>query len=150
MVNLKLEHMYGVQDDDTKFVMWIINQMLNNVKSIDLTKGEQKRDFIYIDDVVEAYLLMLEKCSTFQAFSEFDIGTGNQIRLKEFILKIYQEISNLTPISTQLNFGAKAYRDGEFMEIQENVKPLFDLGWKPKISIENGIRKILKDRIKND
>lgn len=147
VVNLKLEHIYGPKDDDSKFVMWIINQMLSNVKSIDLTKGEQKRDFIYVDDVVEAYLLMLEKFSTFQAFSEFDIGTGNQIRLKEFILQIHKQISRLKPIDTELNFGSIPYREGEFMEIQEDVEPLFNLGWKPKISIEDGIEKTLKYRI---
>ncbi len=61
VVNLKLEHMYGPKDDDSKFVTWITNQMLNNISSIDLTEGTQKRDFIYIDDVVDAYMLMLEK-----------------------------------------------------------------------------------------
>lgn len=127
--------------------MWIINQMLSNAKSIDLTKGEQKRDFIYVNDVVKAYLLMLEKFSTFQAFSEFDIGTGNQIRLKEFILQIHKQISRLKPIDTELNFGSIPYRLGEFMEIQEDVEPLFNLGWKSKISIEDGIEKTLKYRI---
>jgi nucleoside-diphosphate-sugar epimerase len=139
--------MYGPKDDNTKFVTWITNQMLQNVESVDLTEGIQKRDFIYIDDVVDVYLLMLEKSKIFQAFSEFDVGTGDQIELKEFILKIYKEISKIKPISTKLNFGAKAYREGEFMEIEEDVKPLFDLGWKPKISIEDGIKLIIKEAI---
>ena len=60
-------------------------------------------------------------------------------------MKIYKEISKIKPISTKLNFGAKAYREGEFMEIEENVKPLFDLGWKPKVSIKDGIKKILEE-----
>jgi nucleoside-diphosphate-sugar epimerase len=33
------------------------------------------------------------------------------------------------------------------MEIEEDVKPLFDLGWKPKISIEDGIKLIIKEAI---
>ncbi len=48
-------------------------------------------------------------------------------------------------LDTYLNFGAKAYRDGEFMEIDEDVKPLYDLGWSPKFSIEDGISEVLKE-----
>lgn len=143
VVNLKLEHMYGPKDDDTKFVTWLINQMLQNVPNIDLTEGKQKRDFIYIDDVVDVYMLMLEKSKDFQAFSEFDVGTGNQIELKEFILKIYDEVQKVKKIDTKLNFGSKAYREGEFMEIEENVKPLYNLGWRPQVSIRDGIKKTL-------
>jgi nucleoside-diphosphate-sugar epimerase len=150
VVNLKLEHMYGPKDDNTKFVTWIINQMLQNIEYIDLTEGIQKRDFIYIDDVVDVYVLMLEKSRIFEAFSSFDVGTGEQMELKEFILKIYSEISGIKPINTKLNFGVKPYRDGEFMEIEESVQPLFDLGWKPQVSIENGIKKIIEyERGKN-
>lgn len=145
VVNLKLEHMYGPKDDNTKFVTWIINQMLQNVESIDLTEGKQKRDFIYIDDVVDVYMLMLEKSKNFRAFSEFDVGTGEQIEIKEFVLKVYDIISKIKPIQTKLNFGSIPYREGEFMEIEENLQPLYDLGWKPKVSLEDGIKKILEE-----
>ncbi len=145
VVNLKIEHIYGPKDDNTKFVTWIINQMLQNVDSIDLTEGNQKRDFIFVDDVVDVYLLMLEKYKSFQKFSEFDVGTGCPIKLKDFVIKIYEEIKRLQPIKTILNFGAIPYREGEIMEIQEDIKPLIKLGWRPKVSLEEGIRIILQE-----
>ena len=62
-VNLRLEHMYGPKDDKTKFVPWLLDQMINSIEEIKLTLGTQKRDFIYIDDVVSAYMLLLnESC----------------------------------------------------------------------------------------
>ena len=59
--NIKLEHMYGPGDDDSKFTTYVINSCLNNVPEVKLTLGEQERDFIYIDDVVSAYQLLLKK-----------------------------------------------------------------------------------------
>ena len=50
-INIGLEHFYGPNDDDSKFVSYIIHNLLNEVEKIDLTKGKQKRYFIYIDDV---------------------------------------------------------------------------------------------------
>jgi len=118
--------------------------MLKNVQSIDLTEGKQKRDFIYIDDVVDVYVLLLEKYKNFKSFTDLDVGTGSQIELKEFILKIYNEVKKIKNINTQLNFGALPYREGEFMEINENVKPLYELGWKPKTSLDEGIKNTIK------
>jgi nucleoside-diphosphate-sugar epimerase len=58
VINMKIEHMYGSGDDSRKFINWILSQLRHNVPSIELTKGEQKRDFIYIDDVVSAFLVV--------------------------------------------------------------------------------------------
>lgn len=145
VINLKLEHMYGVGDDKTKFVSWLIESLLKNQDSINLTKGEQKRDFIYIDDIVNAYIIMLQNFSNFEAFTEFDVGTGEQISVRNFVEIIYGKILTKKSIKTALNFGALPYREGEFMDIIEDVKPLYDLGWKPQVSIEEGISKILKE-----
>jgi len=144
VINLKIEHMYGPKDDNIKFVTWLINQMLQNIPNIDLTEGKQKRDFIYIDDVVDVYMLMLKLHKEFQSFAEFDVATENQIELKEFILKIYNEVKRIKEIDTKLNFGAKSYRDADLIEIKEDVKPLYDLGWKPKVPLNIGIQRTVK------
>lgn len=145
VVNLKLEHMYGAGDDKTKFVSWIIDGLLDNQDCINLTKGEQKRDFIYIDDIVDAYIIILQSLSNFTTFTEFDIGTGKQISVRKFVDIIYSKIIAKKNIKTILNFGALPYRDGELMDIAENVKPIYDLGWRPQVSLEEGILKILKE-----
>ena len=76
VINLKLDHMYGTKDDDNKFVTWFLSQLRKGVSNIELTSGEQKRDFIYVDDVVSAYLTVLEKKKVLPGFSELDVGTG--------------------------------------------------------------------------
>lgn len=142
-INLKIEHMFGPKDDENKFIFWLINKLKNNCSSIDLTNGTQKRDFIYIDDIVEAYNAIIEHLDSFQEYEEVEIGSGNPIEVKEVIKKIYENLSQLQPINTKLNFGAVAYRTNESMCMQANITKLKKIGWKPKVSIEEGIKRIL-------
>jgi len=59
-IDIKLQHMYGPGDHPSKFTTHVINACRNNSLSLPLTLGDQKRDFIYIDDVVDAYIKILE------------------------------------------------------------------------------------------
>ena len=145
MVNIKIEHMYGPLDDENKFIYWIINQLKQNVKNIDLTSGIQKRDLIYIDDIVNAYETVIKNINTFSNYEEFELGSGNSIEVKNFVEKIYEEILNKQSLRTKLNFGAIKYRANENMEMKANIQKLTNLGWKSKVSIGDGIKKILDE-----
>jgi len=147
IVNLRLEHMYGPKDDNTKFVTWLIEQMLSNHDIINLTKGDQKRDFIYIDDIVSVYLLLLKKSDTLSEFNEFDVGSGSQITIKEFVYKLKNtiEMVNQRSVLANLNFGSIPYRKGEEMDVIENLDPLSRLGWKPHVKLDEGLKMVVKD-----
>lgn len=148
MINVRIEHMYGPKDDENKFIYWLINQLKQNVEKVDLTSGIQKRDFIYIDDIVSAYETIIKNINTLSSFEEFELGTGESVEVKTFIEKIYSELSNTQSLSTKLNFGAVAYRANENMNMQANIKKLKTLGWEPTVSIENGIQSITKEATK--
>lgn len=148
IVNLKLEHMYGPKDDTAKLVPWVVSKLSRNVDEIKLTKGDQKRDFIYIDDVVSAFLIVLKKAPSLSRFNEFDVGTGRLVTVKCFLeqlKEIYQD--NFGPIDTKLAFGAIPYREGEMMTVDLNNKGLVDLGWSPNTNLKEGLTKILKDTL---
>ncbi|MBE3605364.1 NAD-dependent epimerase/dehydratase [Campylobacter sp. RM13119] len=146
IINIKIEHMYGPLDDENKFIYWLINQLKRNIEKINLTSGIQKRDFIYVDDVVNAYEAIIENINTFSNFEEFELGTGKSVEVRSFIEKIYKEISSHQYLSTKLDFGVIPYRDNENMDMQADIKKLVNLGWKPKKSIGDGIKKILREK----
>ena len=142
IVNLKLEHIYGEKDDTTKFIPWIITQLLKNKKEIKLTEGKQKRDFIYIQDVVEVYCMVLAKIDAFEeGFYEYEIGSGNPIEIKILVELIKKLIGN---DNTLLHFGAIPYRKNEIMGSKANLEKVKnDIGWVPKISLEEGLLKTI-------
>lgn len=145
MINIKIEHMYGPKDDENKFIYWLVNQLKQNVSTIDLTSGMQRRDFIYIEDIVNAYETIVNNIDKLANYEEFELGSGESIEVKEFITLIQTQIQETQTIDTKLNFGAIAYRDNENMNMQANISKLQALGWNPKTSLKEGIKRILQE-----
>lgn len=146
VINLKPEHMFGPKDDSTKFVSWILHQLREGVPIINLTKGEQERDFVYVNDVVSAYIAVLEKRQTLGMFSEFDIGSGQLTTVREFLEKLTSVyVGTIGPTKTKLAFGKIPYRDGESMTVELNIQPLKDLGWSAKTTLTHGIKELIKE-----
>lgn len=146
VVNFKIEHMYGVKDDTKKFLPWLIDEMINGVDDISLTSGIQKRDFIYISDVVAAYDLVIHKRDVLLNWNQFDIGTKFFTGVKEFVLILAREIEKINKIKivARLRFGAIPYRKGDIMTPELDNTKLIELGWNPKVAVIDGIQKILK------
>lgn len=146
VINLKIEHMYGPKDDNKKFLPWIINEMRSGTENINLTSGIQKRDFIYVDDVVAAYNLIINNCEKLEDWNEFDIGTNSFVNVKDFVIQIAKELenSNNIKIIPRLKFGVINYREGDIMIPQLDNSKLLNLGWVPKTSLKEGIKKVLK------
>ncbi|MBR8827348.1 MAG: NAD(P)-dependent oxidoreductase [Gomphosphaeria aponina SAG 52.96 = DSM 107014] len=136
-VNIELEQMFGPGDDDSKFPTYVITQCLGNAPLLETTPGEQKRDFIYIDDVVSAYLLLLEKATQQEMlFQEYDLGSGKAIAMREYV----DLVKSMTGANTELKFGARAYRENEIMFSQANLTALSNLGWMPSYTLEEGLK----------
>jgi len=145
VINLKLEHMYGPKDDEQKFIPWIITQLHKQVDEIQLTEGEQKRDFIFVEDVVSAYMIMLKNYKGMQGFTKFDVGTGELVTVRNFVEEIkhiYEKLNKSS--STKLNFGALPYRSGEPMQISVDNSKLVEMGWNPKFCRKKAIEISIK------
>lgn len=145
VVNFKIEQMYGPKDDTKKFLPWLMNEMINKTEEINLTSGIQKRDFIYISDVVAAYVLVVQKRINLPNWSQFDIGTNIFTEIKEFVLILARELEKLKKIkiTSRLKFGAIPYRKGDVMIPELDNTKLIDLGWKPKVDVKSGIISVL-------
>jgi len=142
VVNIKLEHFYGPNDDKSKFITYLIKKMILN-ETIDLTSGMQKRDFIYIDDVVNAYFIILKSNTIKDNYIEFELGSGNQISIKDIVIKIHELVKS----KSRLNFGAISYRNNEIMTSNSDISKLIDLGWKPMVSLTDGLLTTIKESL---
>lgn len=141
LINVKLFHMYGPNDSPSKFVNNVFNELQNNVASIDLTMGEQKRDFIYIDDVVEAYCTLLRTpYTTYGSYEEYQVGSSFGTSIRDFVEKMKLQLKS----DTLLNFGVLDYRNNEIMNSIADNSKLTQLGWNPNYDIDSGIKEILK------
>jgi len=140
VVNMKLEHFYGEGASNTNFITSMIRLLSENKESIDLTKGEQRRNFIYIDDVISAYKTILNNgAHLIDNYTDIEVCTNETISIRE-LLSLMKETLNS---STLLNWGALNYRNKELMESNSDNSELLKLGWSPRYSINEGIKKTI-------
>jgi CDP-paratose synthetase len=138
-VNMVLEHFYGPGDDESKFVTQIVRDLLRRAPSIALTHGAQKRDFIFVDDVVDAFMLVLE--GNDEGFSQYEVGCGRSVSVKDFVTAAKSLSGNTT---TRLDFGAIAYRANEPMDVRVDISRLRALGWSARVDLHEGLRRSIE------
>jgi len=141
VINLQLEYVYGPQDDDSKFIPYLIRGILND-RSVDASPGMQKRDFIFVDDVVDAYIKSIGLIEGMDKdFVTLGIGSGESISLKDFA----GIIEDLTSKDSTINWGALPYRKNEIFETKADIEKTKEvLRWYPRHSIKEGLRKTIE------
>ena len=146
-VNFKIEHMYGIRDDRKKFIPWIIEEMIYKNDIINLTSGIQMRDFVYVSDVVAAFNLVIQKRGTLNAWNEFEIGTNDFTQVKKLVLKLASILEKKFDkiILPRLKFGSLPYRKEEIMVPNVNNSKLISLGLDSFVTIDQGLKKIIKE-----
>ncbi len=124
---------YGPGQDADMFVPSLIRHCLQK-KDFRMTSGDQTRDFVYIDDVIDAYLRAAFSSS---AIGEvINIGSGNEYCIRDIAEKILQKMGS--PI--RLIIGAMEKRQGEADHFFCSNKKANDvLAWSPKTSIDEGL-----------
>lgn len=139
-INLKLEYIYGEKDDSSKFIPYAIEGILNR-EEIKATKGEQKRDFVYVKDVVNTYVKVLDNVESLnEKFIEFGIGTGQSVSLKNCVSKIEEIIG----VKANIKWGAISYRKNEVFDSKANTNRTKELlNWQPDVSLEEGLKKTM-------
>lgn len=140
LINMKLYHIYGPMDSSEKFVPSIISKIQENKGCVELTPGNQKRDFIYIEDVCSAYQVVLRNLKPeVNKHYEFEIGTGSSITIQDFV----KEVKKIAKSTTDLHFGALEHRENEIMDAFADNEQILGLGWKPRFSLNKGLKKII-------
>lgn len=139
-IDVRLQQMYGPGDDRSKFTTHVLEACRDNELRLALTAGEQRRDFIHVEDVVLAYDHILARRGDFTAADAIDVGSGIAPRMREFV----ELVRHLTGASTELEFGAVPYRDNEAMLCIADTARLKALGWTPRFDLEAGLRQTLQ------
>lgn len=127
---------YGPGQDENRFLPHIINCALRD-KNFPVSEGKQKRDFCYIEDVVEGIFDALESHKCYGQI--INIASGSPERISDVIERVLNIIGKGTP-----EYGAVDYRPGENMELYADIsKAQRMLNWRPKTLLEDGLSKTI-------
>ena len=141
LTTIKLNDTFGENDTRDKiFNLWM--DIAKNNKVVNMSLGEQIMDISYIEDVVEAYEILIHHL-THQDPNQFRnksyvVTNQERITLKE-LASIFEEVSNL---KLNINWGAKPYRAREVMVPYSSGETV--PGWKQQYSLRESIKKTIK------
>ncbi len=114
----------------------IINCLLN--KEIKTTEGKQTREFNFVKNIVEGFILAgLKKNAVGKVIN---LGSATEISIKELVTNIHR----LSGSKSQLKIGALPYRPTEIWRMFcDNKRAKEILEWEPRISFEEGLTKTI-------
>lgn len=131
-----ISSIYGPGRTDNNIITYTIRSLLND-QDTEYTKLEQQWDYVYIDDVVEALVLVASKG---KPGAMYQVGSGEVKPLSEYI----KDIKTLIPTDAVLGIGKIPYKtkqiDNSVVDISKLVE---DTGYQPKVSFEEGIRRTI-------
>lgn len=130
---------YGRKDNDFFVTEQIITQMLSNPEEINLGYGKPYRNFIYIDDLLDAWQTVIENPDKANG-QIFCIGPDNAIRISDYVNMIAQKLN----WNGKVNWNTKPERPGEIYLLNSTNKKITQmLGWEPKVSLSDGLDKTI-------
>lgn len=134
--------------------LFIFTKAILEGKPIEIfNNGNMRRDFTYVDDIVEGIVRLIEKpaisnliwnahepdpASSKAPYSIFNIGRGESVNLMDFINEIENNLG-ITANKTYLPM-----QDGDVSETWADISPLkTELNYTPSISVKKGIRNFI-------
>lgn len=138
-VNLKIEQMYGPRDNHKKFFPTVISKLLAG-HDIALTPGEQRRDFVFVDDVATAFVNTVKNYHNLDIYNEFGIGMGKSISIKEAV----ECLKNITKSTSNLEFGKLPYRENEIMDSFADISNNVRISWTASTHWQEGFLKTVE------
>ncbi|MCD6266873.1 MAG: SDR family oxidoreductase [Thermotogaceae bacterium] len=137
-VSLRYSNVYGPRQDpygEAGVVAIFINRMLKGEKVTIFGDGEYVRDYVYVDDVVRANILAMEKGKNVV----LNIGTGRGTTVNE----LFMMLKSITGYSDEPEYAPP--RKGDVRKsILDCSKAKEILGWEPEVSLEEGLRRTVE------
>lgn len=138
MTLLRPFNTYGRKDNTHFVVERIISQMLAEVDVIKLGDPSPIRDLMYIDDHVDAYLTCLGSEEAME--KTFNFCTGRGISISHLVELIREQVG----YGGEVAWGTGFKRPTEIPKlVGDNSKARRMLGWRPRVSLEDGISLII-------
>jgi len=122
---------YGPGEDPRRAVAATIRALIND-EVFKASEGKQIRDYLYVDDIANAFITLLES----EVDGSFNISSGKPVSVKELMLEIGESIGR----ANLIKFGAIPFKEWDPPFICGDNSKLKALGWKPLSTLKEGIK----------
>lgn len=134
ITSLRLFNIYGPGQSERMIISQMIRELKEDGK-ITVLDGSPKRDFVFIADVVDAYIKAMEKQT--RGFSIYNIGSGTSISIR----KVAEMLARIAQIKGVEIIDKKEQRPNEIPETRADIsKARSKLNWQPTVSLKEGLQ----------
>jgi len=134
--SLRLYQAYGPNQKLDRLIPFIIKSCLQN-KKFPCSKGLQKRDFIYIDDLINLIFKIFKNKKARGKL--YNVGYGKPTKVNNVIKSIVNIVKAGHP-----EFGKIKMRKDEIKNLYPNIKKVKkEISWYPKVSLKQGLQKTI-------
>ena len=136
-------NLYGPHDNFDSKTSHVIPGMINkfnqainrNQNTVELWgTGSPRREFMHVDDIARAILFLLDN---YDEDMHLNVGTGEDVPISE----LARIIASFMGFKGSIVWNGE-YPDGTPRKLLD-VSRISELGWKPKISLEDGLREVI-------
>jgi nucleoside-diphosphate-sugar epimerase len=126
---------YGRTDNDFFVTERVISQMLRNPDEIWLGAADPYRNFIFIDDLIDAWCAVIDH--TQRGINQtYCVGPNNAVSIRDYAAMIAQKLN----WHGVIHWNSRPSRPGEvFLLNSSNQKITNDLGWQPQVELSQGL-----------
>ena len=128
---LRLFSTYGPKNSEYKVESRIITQLLSS-RSIKIGNLSPKRDFVYIDDVIRAFQIVMKNL---KSFNTYNVGSERSYSIHE-ICNILKKLSGK---KNPIIVDKTKLRKNDIKNVVSDCSKIKKLGWKPRVSINKGL-----------
>lgn len=135
VATLKLFDTYGPGDTRPKLLN-LLKRLANDGSSLAMSPGGQLIDLVYIDDVLDAYLLAWARLADGRqtaASAEYGVSSGAPLPLRD----LAERYSQASGKALAIDWGGRPYRAREVMVPWTRSQPV--PGWQPKVTLGEGL-----------
>lgn len=119
-----------------------IEKLKNNPRKLEiLGNGKQSKSYLYVDDVIDAFLLVIKKSDN--KINLFNLASNSFIDVTS-IAKVVVEEMKLKNVKFRYTGGATGWK-GDIPKVRISAKKINRLGWKPKFNSKQAFRKSIRD-----
>ena len=137
-VTLRYSNVYGPRQDpegEAGVVAIFTQKMLNGEQPIIHGNGRQTRDFIFVEDVVEANLAVMGH----DVQGTYNVGTGYETSVND----LFRMLAECTGCSLKGVHGP-AKKGEQARSVIDSTKLRHDLAWEPRVAVEDGLKRTVE------
>lgn len=134
-VVLRPSVVYGPGQSDRMLISQVMRAMSKN-RRVEVTRGGQTRDFIYIEDVVSAIIRSLTVPNAED--DVWNIGSGEVVTVRDCL----ERIERITGRTGLIEYGKRSYNENEIFQYELKMQKTYAaFDWKPSVTLDEGLRK---------